>query len=153
MREIQLNGYLVELYDSLDELPIIRFNEYNRYVMIDSGIGSDMEAANTHINTAIRHIAKGDKENAYQVLNNLRNNLHFVVEGTSPKMNAFVCLIKSINGREVTDLSDYNIQKILKKLNNKGLTIGMVEGFLEAVKKKLMRSLKSFSRKQHQTAG
>lgn len=141
MKKLKFNGHYLEMYDGIDELPITRFQEYNRYVMIDSGIGSDLASFDGHISTLRRYIAKGDKNNANQELNNLRQNMAFVVGNTSPRMNAFVSLIKTMNGKRLDDVSDP--EAIIKELSKKGLTIGKVNGFMDSLKKKLMAKLKS----------
>lgn len=135
MKKVKFNGNYLELYDSIDELPITIYQEYNRYVMIDAGIGSDMASIASHTSTIRRYISNGDKKNANQALNNLHQNIVFVVSNTSPKMNAFVSLIKTMNGKGI-DTSDP--EAIIKKLSKKGLTIGKVNGFLDSLKKKLI---------------
>lgn len=143
MQLIRYNGHTLEMYDSITELPITRYQEYNRYVMIDSGIGSDMNDADGHILTLRRLVAAGKMEEADTQLVNMRQNLAFVVSNTSPRMNSFVPLIATMNGRPVSDLSPENVQKLLAELDRKGLTAGKVLGFLTAVKKKWSRSLRS----------
>ena len=51
MKREVINNHIVILYDSIDELPIIRFHKYNKYMLIDSGIGSDLNDINVHIDT------------------------------------------------------------------------------------------------------
>ena len=38
MKEVELAGHKVVLYDSIDELPIARFHKYNRYLLVDAGV-------------------------------------------------------------------------------------------------------------------
>ena len=59
MLTMRLNGHYLELYDSIDELPFARFQEYNRAVLIDSGLGSDFAAIDRHITQARRYNAAG----------------------------------------------------------------------------------------------
>ena len=54
MKREVINNHIVILYDSIDELPIIRFHKYNKYMLIDSGIGSDLNDINVHIDRAIK---------------------------------------------------------------------------------------------------
>lgn len=147
MKEIKFNGNYLEMYDSIDEMPITRFNAYNRYLLIDSGIGSDLADFDKTISLLLRYIAKEDSENATRVIMNMRQNLHFVVEQVSPRMSAFVCLIRRLNGKEFEDMDSENIERTIKDLSRKGLTIGKLNGFVDHVKKKLKRNLRSISRK------
>ena len=56
MKEIKFNGHFLEMYDSIEELPIGQFQEYNRYILIDAGIGSNLDDSTSHIMTAARYI-------------------------------------------------------------------------------------------------
>lgn len=143
MTEIKLNGNYLEMYDSIDSMPITRFKEYNRFVAMDSGIGSDMTAIDHHISTAIKFYRMNDFEKGDNVLQNMRQNIYFVINKTSPKMNSFVAAIKTINGKELTDISEP--EKIIDDLSKKGLTVGKVYGFLNDLKKKLVKNLRSFT--------
>lgn len=145
MREILINGNRLEMYDSIDEMPITRFQQYNRYLLVDSGIGSDLNDFDRTTGLLLRYIAKGNSEQATKVLMNMRQNLHFVIEGVNPQMNAFVCLIKKMNGEKFEALSTEAIEKTIKELSRKGLTVGKLRGFLAHVKKKLTLNLRRFS--------
>ena len=43
MKTAKVNGHTVEIFDSIDELNIRRFQKYNKYMLIDSGVGSDLQ--------------------------------------------------------------------------------------------------------------
>jgi len=143
MIQIKLNGHYLEMYDSIDNLPITRFQEYNRLAMLDAGIGGDLQSINEHVTTVLRHHQKGEGQKMKQELENMRQNMMFVVNKTSPRMKCFIPLIKSINGKLLTDISD--TEGISRDLSNKGLTIGKVNGFLITVKKKLSSKWRPFS--------
>jgi len=143
MIQIKLNGHYLEMYDSIDNLPITRFQEYNRLAMLDAGIGGDLQSINEHVTTVLRHYQKGEGQKMKQELENMRQNMMFVVNKTSPRMKCFIPLIKSINGKLLTDISD--TEGISRDLSNKGLTIGKVNGFLITVKKKLSSKWRPFS--------
>lgn len=139
MEIIKLNGNYLEMYNSIDELPIVNFQNYNRAILIDAGLGSDLSDVANHITTIRRQVANKDFENANKELVNLQHNLSFIVSSTSPLNRAFYALIKSVNGKDLTDYSDVAIDKLIFKLSKKGLTIGKVKGFLNSVKKNLTR--------------
>lgn len=157
MLNIKLNGHYLEMYDSIDELPFWRFQEYNRAVMIDSGLGSDIAAIDRHINMARRYNAAGEKEHAEQALLNLRQAIAFVLDRESPEARAFVVLIHRMDGNEVTDLSEGNVKRIIIELSRRGLTAGKLRGFLAHVKKNWTPNWKRFfpaswtARKQRST--
>ena len=41
MKTTKIGERAVVLYDSIDELPILRFHAYNKMLLIDAGVGSD----------------------------------------------------------------------------------------------------------------
>ena len=49
MKTIIFKDKTIKLYDSIDELPIVNFQKYNKYILIDSGLGSDIESVDEHI--------------------------------------------------------------------------------------------------------
>lgn len=146
MLTMRLNGHYLELYDSIDELPFARFQEYNRAVLIDSGLGSDFAAIDRHITQARRYNAAGEKQHAEQALLNMREAVNMVLEKVSPESRAFVCLIRRMNGNEVTDLSDDNVTAIIRDLSRAGLTVGKLRGAMERIKKNWTESWRHFSR-------
>lgn len=116
MKTLQINNKVVKIYDSIDEMPIVNFQKYNRYLLIDSGIGSDVDDVDAHIVRIAKLINSEDKKKAIQELQSMRQNLHMINSQISPKYLAFAALIHSIDGKEITDLSDDNLKAILENL-------------------------------------
>lgn len=138
------NGNYLEMYGSIEDLPAENLGEYNRYVVIDSGIGSDQDAVNSHVFNIARYIQKEDKENAIKCLDHLLQCFTFVMDRKSPEAMSFYCLVKSINGQRVPeDLSEDWILQQMKVISRKGLTIGKLRGYLDHFKKKTNRNWKS----------
>ena len=135
MLNVRLNGHYLEMYDSIDELPFPRFQEYNRALLIDSGLGSDIQAIDRHINQARQYNANKDTANTEQALQNMRQAIFNVLEKSSPEGQAFVALIRRMNGNAVDDLSPEACRAILDELGRKGLTIGKLRGILAQIKK------------------
>ena len=141
MVEQQLNGNSVLYYESIDEMPIKRFKEYTKYLLIDSGIGSTPEEVGTHISQIIRFIDKGDKDNARQQTLNLWQNISLLLSGQNPKVNALMCLVAEVNGVNQNDLSADGLRRLSEQLSDKGLTWGKVKTWINSVKKKLKLNL------------
>jgi hypothetical protein len=139
MKEVELSGHKVSLYDSIDELPISRFHKYNRYLLIDAGIGSEIGDFDQHIERVVRYIRKRDNDSASKELENLRQNVFLVLSGQNIKHLSFACLIKSIDGKEVTDLSPDGLAKVLEAIG--GASRGEVNDILSSVKKKIDEEL------------
>lgn len=141
MKEIVANGHIIKLYDSIDEMPIVNFQKYNKFILIDSGLGSDIDSVDSHLVNLVKLI-KTDKVKASRELQNLRQTMHMIVSGISPKYLAFAALIYSIDGEVITDLSDDNLKNVLNKLNY--IKHNTVAQFLAWLKKKLDTELETY---------
>lgn len=134
MRNVTVGGCKLEIYDSIDELPIIRFQKYNKMLLIDSGVGSDLADFDNHIERAIR-FCRTKPDATLIELENLRQNVYLIQSEVSPKHLAFCVLVKTIDGAPFDDLSDEGLKGLLARINqatNKDVTAQM-----EAVKKKI----------------
>lgn len=139
MKTIEIGKYKVELYDSIDELPIKRFHKFNKYLLVDAGVGSDLNDINEKIGKIMRYVDRSDKVNARIELENLRQAMYLVTQETNPKHLAFMVLVKSIEGKEITDLSDEGLRAIQKLFENQPLNF--LDRLLQSVKKKIDREL------------
>lgn len=135
MRTIKIGRKTVEFYDAIDELPIRRYHKFNKYMLVDSGIGSDLNDINGHIAKVSRYITKKDEKNALAQLENLRTSLYMIAEETNVRHLSFAILVKSINGKEVTDLSDENIKRIADSFDNEKK--GFIDRVIDSIKKKI----------------
>ena len=97
MKEVELTGHKVVLYDSIDELPIARFHKYNRYLLVDAGVGSEISDFDNHIERVVRYIRNKDNESAGKELENLRQNVFMVLSEQNIKHLSFACLVKTID--------------------------------------------------------
>lgn len=145
MKEIIFKGSRLEMYDSIQDLPVGRYQKYNLNVMIDAGIGSDLNGFRER-GENVKRLMKNDIEKAEKEMDNFMNNVYMIMSETSPEMNSFIVLIKKINGRIVndSDLSESGIEEIKKSLNRKGLTMGLVREFLNFFKKKIDVEFETF---------
>ena len=135
MKTVKIGSKKVEFYDAIDELPINRYHKFNKYMLVDSGIGSDLNDINDHIAKIARYIGKKDEKNAQAQLENLRVSLYMVANETNVRHLSFAILVKSINGKPVFDISDENIKRIADSFGNEKK--GFIDGFIESIKKKI----------------
>lgn len=112
-----INGHVVKVYDSIEELPIINFQKYNKFMLIDSVIGSDIADIDVSVLKVLKYIQQGDTDMAVKQLDNMRNAMHLVAQEISPKYLAFTALLAEIDGKPITDVSDSNLMSILEVLN------------------------------------
>ena len=142
MKSLLINKKIVRVYDSIDEMPIINFQKYNKYLLIDSGIGSDADDIDAHIVKIAKFIKANNNKKALQELQNMRQNMYMVNNEISPKYLAFAALIHSIDGKEVNDLSDDGLKKLLQAL--KDVKHSKVIDFLLWLKKKVTSELETY---------
>ena len=137
MRTAELAGKKVELYDAIDELPVWRFHKYNKFVIVDLGVGADLSSVENHIVRAMNFIETNPAD-ALKELENFRQSIHLIVSELSPKHYAFAALVKSIGGIEQNDLSDEGVKRILKEISDE--KVGKIDEELSKVKKKSTKS-------------
>ena len=142
MKNLLINKKIVRVYDSIDEMPIVNFQKYNKYLLIDSGIGSDADDIVAHIVKIAKFIKANNNKKALQELQNMRQNMYMVNNEISPKYLAFAALIHSIDGKEVNDLSDDGLKKLLQDL--KDIKHSKVIDFLLWLKKKVTSELETY---------
>lgn len=142
MKECIINKHNVVLYDSIDELPMLRFHKYNKMLLVDAGVGSDLSDFDRHIEKVIRYLNSPTPNMATVELENMRQNIYFIQSEVSPRHLSFAVLVKSIDGNPCNDLSDDGLQKIVDlfaDVPNAELT-----AHLEAVKKKIDEELQLY---------
>lgn len=131
-------GHTVELYDSIDEMPIVRFHKYNKYLLIDGGVGSDMDDVLNHIDRAAIYV-KQNPAMAINELQNLKQAIYLMREEISPRCMAFAVLVARIDGEEQNDLTDVGLKGVLERLDD--AKKGWLDGVLDSVKKKMDEEL------------
>ena len=134
--ELALENNKVEFFSSIKDLPFTRFNDFNRFVMMDAEIGGTIQDFDKFVVRMNEFITKDLKDEAVKELLNLRLNVNNILNGINYRGLAFACLIKKMNGKEVHDVSLDNINKILKTLSGSGMTIGNVTDKVDELKKK-----------------
>lgn len=135
---MKVNGKQIEFYDSIDDMPIVKFHRFNKMMLIDSGIGSDLTDITDHIEKIGRYIELNDKQNGKQQLNNLRQSLYMVSNELNVKHLSLMVMIKTIDGKEMKDISTKNLEKLLKMFENKKKS--WFEDMVENLKKKIKKN-------------
>lgn len=139
---IQIGQHTVEIFDAIDTLPMLRFHAYNKMLLIDAGVGSDLADFDNHIEKAMRFCRANKPELATQELDNMRQNVYFIQSGISPKYLAFCALVKSVDGEPKTDLSIEGLQKVLQIFAD--VPVNELTAQIEAVKKKIDEELQLY---------
>lgn len=135
MRKVKLGKHSVTLYDSIDELPIVRFHKYSKMLLVDAGVGSDIGDFDAHIERAVRYIRNGNNEDAAKELENLRQNVFFILQEQSVKDLSFACLVAEIDGKPCEDLSEQGLSEVIRTLG--GVPRKELASSLDEAKKKI----------------
>lgn len=135
MVTVKIGKHTVEMYDTIEELPIVRFHKYQKLLLVDAGIGSDIAAFDQRIEKTRRFLMAGKPEQAQQELENMRQSVFLIQSGVNPKHRAFAALVTKIDGQDCTDIGDDALAAITEKLND--VPESELTAQLESVKKKI----------------
>lgn len=142
MLEKTINGVDVVLYNSIDELPASRYHWFNRQLMIDSGVGSDLNAFNRRCQN-IKNLIHKDPAKAHQEVANLQGTVYFIMNNISPQMSAFCALVHSINGNKLRgEMSTEKVDYIMAELNN--TPHSFFERMIKNAQRTLRREMQAF---------
>lgn len=140
-----INDIEIELYDSIDELPITRYQWFNRQMMIDSGVGGDLDAFNRRC-VAIARLIDSDATKAKIEIQNLMGTVHFMMNNVNPEMNAFVGLIKSVDGEDLpNEVNDDIVKSTLPKIG--GVKLSWIRRMIKKIKRGIRREMNAFLKK------
>ena len=139
MKEVKIGKHKVEMHDDISQLPVKRYHVFNRMLLVDAGIGSDVSDFDRHIERVMAYSRKEQRENLLAELKNLRQSVYFVLNGINPKLMSFACLVTKIDGSACDDLTDEGLRKVVAVLND--VPIAEVTASFEAVKKKIDEDL------------
>ena len=135
MKKVKLNGHKVVIYDSIDELPMARFHKYSKMLLVDAGVGSDINDFDAHIERVTRYIRNGDNESGARELENLRQCVYLILSEQSVRDLSLACLVAEIDGKKRDDLSDDGLKEVVRLLG--GTPRKDFNELLDEVKKKI----------------
>ena len=136
MKKVRIGKHDVTLYNSIEEMPMVRFHKYNKMLLVDAGLGSDLNAVDGHIERAATFIRNDQRKEAATEMENIRQTIYLILQGMSPKHLAFAVLVSEIDGKPYDDISDEGLQRVIEVLGDAPIKDVTAEG--EAVKKKSM---------------
>lgn len=135
MKTLTIGKHRIGLYDSIDEMPMRVFNDFNQALLVDANVGFQVQDLDKRLGEAYQHLEAKDQDGALKSLRNLRITFHNATIGNNTKANAFAVLIKTYNGFKI-NLDEMSLDEIMEKLYDAGLTMGDVQETLSEVKKK-----------------
>ena len=136
MRDIRIGKHIISVYDSIDELPIVRYNKYTKYMMIESGVGSDFDSVNRHVERIGGFIKNGQTQYAMIELYNLQQGIMLGLNEFNPLHYSFACLVSAIDTIPCDDITDDGLKRTLEKIEHI-MPHTMLAQELEVSKKKI----------------
>ena len=135
----------VKFYDSIEEMPHRRYMKFNKEMMRANEVGNSMTDITKRVDRAMGFIKAKESDKAIRELSNARLAYSYSQAELEPKGLALAAMVKSINGVEVNDITTSGLQATLLVLQDMGMSKKELENNADTVKKKLSKSLKSFS--------
>lgn len=132
MRSITAGETVLEVYDSIKELPIKRYKLMQQYILQESGIGSDLSDIDIHLSKIAQFIATEKFGEAKEEITNLRYSFFSLMNGLSFKTKACACLVSGMEPEKSLPFIE-------------AMTEGELSDLWESVKKKLIQNLRHTS--------
>lgn len=129
-------GHEIHIYSDENEMPIGRYNKYQKMLLIEAGVGSTIEAIDGHYTKQISYITTGNTTDAIKEAENTRHSLLSVMSGISYSSLAFACMTAKIDALPCEDITDDGLERTVTLLQNTDLTQGEVLEAIEDLKKK-----------------
>jgi len=130
----------IELFDSIHNLPVLRFQRFNKYQMQASEIGNTFQDYDQRTVKISQFIQKKMFEEALQELENRRQTVFNAYNDFTPLGKSFAILVKRIDKVEYQDFSPDNLDRCLEHLDRIGLGFANSIEKLKEVKKKSKRN-------------
>lgn len=115
MIERTVAGHKLVFYDSVEDLPIVQFHRYSKFLLVESGIGDNINDIDRHITKIFNFF--GDRKKMQQELLNLRQCLYVIATEQDIHNKATLCLVRSVDGKVWEDFSDSGLDELYKLVN------------------------------------
>jgi hypothetical protein len=144
MHVIDVNNHTVTLYENVKELPIKRYVAFQKYVLLDSGVGGDIDSIGNHFSRLFQFLANRLIDEATEETKNLYYNLFMIMEEINPTSRAFACIVHKIDDEIITGFSEEDVKRTVEKLAEIEITQRHIEEYVDNVKKKSGSDLKLY---------
>ena len=135
MKETTIGKHKVVMYDSIEDLPMVRYHRFNKFMLIDAGVGADLTDLDPKIHKVMAFLQAGDQKSAISELMNFRQSIYLLQNEITPKYLAFAALVKSVDGKDCDDISEDGLYKTIELFND--TRVGDIDKETAEVKKKL----------------
>lgn len=150
MKEISVANHKVTIWDSVEEMPIVRWNKMQKFLMIEGAAGGGIEGLVARLNkiNALMKEEKHEKRVNAEVMDIIQG-IRFAESGINPKSMAFACLVASIDERMCNDISDEGLRSTSILLEN--ISKAEQDAIVDGVKKKFKPSWRHIFHRGKQT--
>lgn len=138
------DGTRVYVYGDSKECPSKRYSRLQKYLVMDAGIGSDLESISSHFTRLYGFIGEAMTDTALKECENLHMNFFAVLNEMNFRSLAFAIIVASINDEPQTDISDEGLKRLLERVDSLELSQGTIETAVDEVKKKIGEELKLY---------
>lgn len=119
MKKIKIGCHDIEIWDSVEDMPIARWNKFQKYLMIEGSASIDTSSIENHVRRAQLLIKEaGGAMRAAVELENILQSIAFSNSGVNPKSYAFACVVRSIDGELCDDISDDGLKHTIERLDS-----------------------------------
>ena len=151
MKKVQIRENEITFYSSAEEMPIRRYQRFNKFLMMDNEIGSDFEDFNKRGAKAVSLLKNKMIDEAVIELENRRMMVYNAFMEYSPQGRALAILVYSINGKVIENYTSDILDDVLKELDEIGFTKSQSETTTDEVKKKSKKNYQFISRVNSKT--
>jgi hypothetical protein len=131
----------IAFYDSIQELPMFRLNEFQIHLSQDSGLGSTIQDWDKRLEAISNALWAGDAVTARRELYNARLGLYLMLGSVSTAARCLADLVYSIDGQPVSDFTEDAMMRLHDSIQLR-LTQSEALELIEELKKKFIAELK-----------
>lgn len=130
----------INLYNSIEEIPIKRYIAFQKYSLLDACVGSTFGDVTKHFEKIDYFLQHNKINEAKQERLNQHTAMYLQIQEMSTKMLSFSCLVESINEEPYNDFTEEGLQQTSEQLQETELTVGKIDELLASLKKKLIQN-------------
>jgi hypothetical protein len=127
--------YVIEYFESTEDLPVKRFQRFNKYLMKDADVGADCDGLLRRMASLSKFIEHDMKSKAVKELSNLEYCIFNAMNEQSPKTLAHAVMIKKLDGVLQVDYSEEGLKRLADKVGE-FVTKKRMDSIVETLKKK-----------------
>jgi hypothetical protein len=132
----------IAFYDSIQELPMFRLNEFQIHLSQDSGLGSTIQDWDTRLASINTALWANDAPTARREMYNARLGLFLMLDSISTAARCLADLVYAIDEKPVADFTEDNMMRIHDAIQLR-LTQKQASEIIDELKKKFIAELRT----------